>query len=59
MKTYRITFRSEIFVEAESAEEAIDSFESMCLYNEDAMAENDLGFCEIVSIEDENGCDCM
>lgn len=47
MKRYRITFRAEVFVNAESEEEAQEIFESSD-FKEDPTAE----FVEFVSIEE-------
>lgn len=50
--TVRVTFRSEVYIDASSVAEAKEKFEAMELYSEKAKKEMNADFVEINSIED-------
>ena len=49
MATFRITYRNEIYIEAESEEEAISSFENL----DQKELDKNSGFVEVVSVDQE------
>ena len=50
--TVRVTFRSEVYIDASSVAEAKEKFEAMELYSEKAKKEMSADYIEIDSIED-------
>ena len=50
--TVRVTFRSEVYIDASSVAEAKEKFEAMELYSEKAKKEMNADFVEINSIEE-------
>lgn len=48
----RLTYRAEVYIEADTLAEARDKWESMDLFSNEAM-KHDAAFVELVSVEDE------
>lgn len=48
----RLTYRAEVYIEADTLAEARDKWESMDLFSNEAMKHN-ASFVELVSVEDE------
>ena len=55
--TVRVTFRSEVYIDADSVADAKAKFEAMELYSEKAKNEMNADFVEINSIEDSDTYD--
>lgn len=50
----RITFRSEVYIQAESLQEAKTIYEEMPIFSADALEEHHAEVVELVSVEDAN-----
>ena len=50
----RVTFRSEIYLEGNDLFDIMKKFEKTKIYNENAVKDNGLAFCEVVSVENED-----
>lgn len=56
-QTYRISFRSKVYIEAESLEQAEETWEKLTLFSDEAKEIYSADFVELESVEDADTCE--